>query len=84
MPALPEMVFPDSWLRLDHEKGCGLAFYALDALKRVDTNHDPLKVAAAEEWGRTRSAETLTPIVIECAIFQRRELGEGERVCSAI
>lgn len=59
MPALPEMVFPDSWLRLDHEKGCGLAFYALDALKRVDTSHDPLKVAAAEEWGRTRLADTL-------------------------
>ena len=54
LPALPEMVFPDSWLRLDHESGCGLAFYALDALLRVDTSHDPLKVAAAEEWSKTR------------------------------
>ena len=58
LPALPEMVFPDSWLRLDHESGCGLAFYALDALLRVDTSHDPLKVAAAEEWGRARLATT--------------------------
>ena len=48
------MVFPDSWLRLDHETGCGLGFYALDALRRVDATRDPLKVAAAEEWGKTR------------------------------
>jgi type 2A phosphatase activator TIP41 len=48
------MVFPDSWLRLDHESGCGLAFLALDALRRVDTTSDPLKVAAAEDWRSTR------------------------------
>ena len=55
LPALPEMVFPDSWLRLDHVSGCGLAFYALDALRRVDATGDPLKVAAAEDWSKSRS-----------------------------
>ena len=54
LPALPEMVFPDSWLRLEHESGCGLAFYTLDALCRVNTNQEPLKVAAADNWSRTR------------------------------
>jgi type 2A phosphatase activator TIP41 len=65
LPALPEMVFPDSWLRLDHETGCGLGFYALDALRRVDATRDPLKVAAAEEWGKTRedSMEKVKDIV---------------------
>ena len=54
LPALPEMVFSDSWLRLDHVSGCGLAFYALDALRRVDTTRDTLKVAAADDWSKTR------------------------------
>jgi type 2A phosphatase activator TIP41 len=54
LPALPEMVFPDSWLRLDHVSGCGLAFYALDALRRVDTTQDPLRVAAADDWRQSR------------------------------
>lgn len=78
------MVFPDSWLRLDHEKGCGLAFYALDALQRVDTTHLPLKVAAAEEWGKTRSVETAHILCNERRSLQRREFGEGERLCQTI
>lgn len=57
LPALPEMVFPDSWLRLDHESGCGLGFFSLDALRQVDTTSDPLKVAVAEEWSKTRWAD---------------------------
>ena len=54
LPSLPEMVFPDSCLLLEHESGCGLRFSALEALRRVDTTGDQLKVAAAEVWGKTR------------------------------
>lgn len=54
LPSLPEMVFPDSCLLLEHEGGCGLKFSALEALRRVDTTGEPLKVAAAEVWGKTR------------------------------
>lgn len=58
LPALPEMVFSDSWLRLDHVSGCGLEFNALDALKRVDTTGHSLKVANAEDWSKSRSENT--------------------------
>jgi len=54
LPALPEMVFPNNSLCLEHEAGCMLEFTALDALKRVDALHDTLKVAVAEEWSRTQ------------------------------
>ena len=48
------MVFPDSWLRVDHVSGCGLVFCALDALRKVDTAADSLKVAAADDWRQSR------------------------------
>ena len=48
------MVFPENWLSLEHEGGCVLEFTALDALRMVDTLHDSLKVAAADEWSKTR------------------------------
>ena len=54
LPALPEMVFPSNSLRLEHEAGCTLEFTALEALRRVDAQHDSLKVAVAEEWSRTQ------------------------------
>jgi len=54
LPALPEMVFPNNSLCLEHEAGCMLEFTALDALRRVDALHDTLKVAVAEEWSRTQ------------------------------
>lgn len=51
---LPEMVFPESCLKLEHESGAALEFMALDALRLVNNREDPLKVAAAEEWERLR------------------------------
>lgn len=57
LPSLPEMVFPENRLQVEHgESGCGLEFSALEALRLVQVSGDPLKVAAAEEWGRTRAA----------------------------
>ena len=55
LPDLPEMVFPDSELSLQHETGVGIRFVALDALKCVDTRSDPLKVAVAKKWESTRA-----------------------------
>lgn len=48
------MVFPESTLELEHESGCVLEFVTLDALKLVNATQEPLKVAAAEEWSKTR------------------------------
>ncbi|XP_046334004.1 TIP41-like protein [Haliotis rufescens] len=55
LPQLPEMVFADNTLHLQHQGGFGLAFTALGALKLVDAHRDPLKVAAAAEWQNARS-----------------------------
>ena len=54
LPSLPEMVFGDNILQIDHTVGFGIQFNAIDALKRVDNRHDLMKVAVAEEWQSKR------------------------------
>lgn len=54
LPSLPEMVFGDNVLQIDHAAGFGIQFNALDALKLVDNRHDLMKVAVAEEWQSKR------------------------------
>lgn len=54
LPSLPEMVFGDNILQIDHSAGFGIQFNAIDALKRVDNRHDLMKVAVAEEWQSKR------------------------------
>ena len=53
LPSLPEMVFPETTLELEHESGCVLSFVTLDALKPIDTTQEPLKVAASENFVKT-------------------------------
>jgi len=48
------MVFPESFLRLEHVSGVVLEFQALEALKLVNDTEEPIKIAAAEEWGKQR------------------------------
>lgn len=56
IPSLPEMVFPESSLRLEHESGAVLEFLSLEALKLVNSAELPptLKVATADQWSRQR------------------------------
>lgn len=54
LPSLPEMVFGENILQIDHAAGFGIQFNALDALKLVDNKHDLMKVAVAEEWQSKR------------------------------
>ena len=54
LPSLPEMVFGDNILQIDHNAGFGIQFNAIDALKHVDNKHDLMKVAVAEEWQSKR------------------------------
>lgn len=54
LPSLPEMVFGDNNLQIDHAAGFGIQFNAIDALKLVDNKHDLMKVAVAEEWQSKR------------------------------
>lgn len=48
------MIFADNVLRVVHSDGYGIEFNALDALKRVDAHHDPLKVAVSQAWREAR------------------------------
>lgn len=54
MPSLPEMLFGDNVLRIQHTDGYGIEFNAIDALKRVNNMEDAVKVACAQEWQESR------------------------------
>uniref|UniRef100_A0A8C7MII6 TIP41-like protein n=1 Tax=Oncorhynchus kisutch TaxID=8019 RepID=A0A8C7MII6_ONCKI len=55
MPSLPEMLFGDNVLRIQHTDGYGIEFNAIDALKRVNNMQDSVKVACAQEWQESRA-----------------------------
>lgn len=52
---MPDMVFNNNVLRLEHFSGVGLEFSALDALKMVEDVKDPLQVAVAGGWQSARA-----------------------------
>ena len=54
LPQVPEMVYADNVLRVEHMGGFGIEFNALDALKCVDAHHDLIKVAASQAWREAR------------------------------
>lgn len=51
---LPEMLFSENLLRLDHFSGLAIEFNPLDALKMVEDTQDPLRVAVADGWQSAR------------------------------
>ncbi|KAM6970065.1 TIP41-like protein [Aplochiton taeniatus] len=55
MPSLPEMLFGDNVLRIQHSDGYGIEFNAIDALRRVNNLQDSVKVACAQEWQESRA-----------------------------
>lgn len=55
MPSLPEMLFGDNVLRIQHTDGYGIEFNATDALRRVNNMEDTVKVACAQEWQESRA-----------------------------
>ncbi|XP_035522064.1 TIP41-like protein [Morone saxatilis] len=57
MPSLPEMLFGDNVLRIQHTDGYGIEFSAINALKRVNNMEDAVKVACAQEWQESRQDE---------------------------
>lgn len=54
MPCVPEMMFGDNILRIQHELFFGIEFNATDALKCVNNSQGMVKVACAEEWQESR------------------------------
>ncbi|POI30362.1 hypothetical protein CIB84_005889 [Bambusicola thoracicus] len=65
MPSLPEMMFGDNILRIQHERGFGIEFNATDALKCVNNCQGMIKVACAEEWQESRSETEHTKEVVK-------------------
>ncbi len=54
LPQVPEMIFAENILRMQHTGGYGIEFNALDALKLVDPEHDLFKVAVSQAWREAR------------------------------
>ena len=52
---MPDMLFNNNLLRLEHNSGVGIEFNPLNALKLVEETIDPLRVAAADGWHSARA-----------------------------
>ncbi|KAH1187628.1 hypothetical protein KIL84_020377 [Mauremys mutica] len=65
MPSLPEMMFGDNILRIQHDYGFGIEFNATDALKCVNNYQGMIKVACAEEWQESRTEAEHTKEVVK-------------------
>ncbi|KAM3836850.1 TIP41-like protein isoform 1-T1 [Vipera latastei] len=65
MPCVPEMMFGDNILRIQHELLFGIEFNATDALKCVNNSQGMVKVACAEEWQESRSEPEHTKEVVK-------------------
>ncbi|GFV39767.1 TIP41-like protein [Trichonephila clavipes] len=70
LPQLPEMTFASNCIRLEHDKGFGIEFNALDALKLVDSKNDVMKVAIAEAWQES-SCGTLEKEKFQMAFLEK-------------
>ncbi|XP_072231768.1 TIP41-like protein [Leuresthes tenuis] len=86
MPSLPEMLFGDNILRIQHTDGYGIEFNAVDALKRVNIMEDAVKVACAQEWQDSRSDSELSKEVMRpydwtyTTDYRGTLLGEGMQI----
>ena len=70
MPHVPDMIFAENHLRLQHETGFGIEFTSLEALKRVDAERDLVHVASAMEWKEARfSVDGSSHFVIHLLAF---------------
>lgn len=54
LPHLPDMVFHNNSLTLEHENGARLEFNPMEALKKVRNEKLDLKVSCSEEWKESR------------------------------
>lgn len=53
--SMPDMLFNNNLLRLEHSSGVGIEFNPLDALRLVEETKDPLRVAVADGWQSARA-----------------------------
>ncbi|XP_061660119.1 TIP41-like protein [Syngnathoides biaculeatus] len=63
LPSLPEMLFGDNVLRIQHSDGFGIEFNAIDALKRINKLDDTVQVACAQQWQESRISEHCQEVV---------------------
>lgn len=63
MHSLPEMLFGDNVLKVQHAGGFGIVFNATDALRTVDNGHGTVKVACADAWQESRADSEHSKVV---------------------
>uniref|UniRef100_A0A8C6S6R2 TIP41-like protein n=1 Tax=Neogobius melanostomus TaxID=47308 RepID=A0A8C6S6R2_9GOBI len=86
MPSLPEMLFGDNVLRIQHVDGYGIEFNAIDALKKVNNLTDSVKVACAQEWQQSRADSEHSQEVVRpydwtyTTDYKGTLIGDGERM----
>lgn len=54
LPHLPDMVFHKNALILEHENGAKIIFNPLEALKKVRTEKQDVRVSCSDEWRESR------------------------------
>ncbi|XP_028322416.1 TIP41-like protein isoform X2 [Gouania willdenowi] len=86
MPSLPEMLFGENILRVQHVDGYGIEFNAIDALKKVSNMEDTVKVACAQEWQESRAESEHSKEVVRpydwtyTTDYRGTLLGEGTQI----
>ncbi|XP_065576659.1 TIP41-like protein isoform X2 [Artemia franciscana] len=60
LPSLPDMIFSDNILKIEHKDlKSGIFFNALNALKKVNDKQDDIKVAISKAWSRANVSASL-------------------------
>lgn len=62
---MPDMLFNNNLLRLEHFSGVGIEFNPLDALKAIEETKDPLRVAVADGWQSARADFTFARSIVK-------------------
>jgi TIP41-like family len=75
IPHVPEMIFAQNCLSLLHERGFGIEFTTLEALKRVSCKPDVVQVAGAKEWKEARLVASAWLLYsLRCSFFDMQHM----------
>ena len=55
LPHLPDMLFAQNGLTLEHDEGFGIRFCPIEALKTVNAQEDLVHVSMSKEWLEARA-----------------------------
>lgn len=81
LPHVPDMIFAENCLRLVHERGFGVEFATLDALKHVRNaqEQDIVQVADAKAWKEARLVSRTVDLMFEIVSVPNNE-SDGDSI----